>query len=74
MRLNILHLLMCLCHIKYKQEVINDVLQFCHTDEVFASLQGEHFRDRALDDMMDGVLEVKKEDILKMVSPIPHFY
>lgn len=31
-------------------------------------LQGDEVRDRALDDMMDGVLEVKKEDILKMVG------
>ncbi|XP_018552334.1 LOW QUALITY PROTEIN: cilia- and flagella-associated protein 43 [Lates calcarifer] len=30
-------------------------------------------RDRALDDMMDGVLEVKKEDILKMEIPPPEF-
>lgn len=26
-------------------------------------------RDRALDSMMGGVLEVKKEDILKLVGP-----
>ncbi|TNN81818.1 Cilia- and flagella-associated protein 43 [Liparis tanakae] len=29
--------------------------------------KGNNVRDRALDDMMDGVLEVKKENILKMV-------
>lgn len=31
-------------------------------------LQADDSRERALDDMMDGVLEVKKEDILKMVT------
>ncbi|KAK5854131.1 hypothetical protein PBY51_015227 [Eleginops maclovinus] len=30
-------------------------------------------KDRALDDMMEGVLEVKKEDILKMEIPPPAF-
>ncbi|XP_069394770.1 cilia- and flagella-associated protein 43 isoform X2 [Paralichthys olivaceus] len=30
-------------------------------------------RERALDDMMDGVLEVKKEDILKIEIPPPEF-
>lgn len=31
-------------------------------------LQGDNVRDRALGGMMDGVLEVKKEDLLKMVG------
>ncbi|XP_041802985.1 cilia- and flagella-associated protein 43 [Chelmon rostratus] len=35
--------------------------------------KGDNLRDRALDDMMDGVLEVKKEDILKMEIPPPEF-
>ncbi|XP_049456039.1 cilia- and flagella-associated protein 43 isoform X1 [Epinephelus fuscoguttatus] len=35
--------------------------------------EGDEVRDRALDDMMDGVLEVKKEDILKMEIPLPEF-
>ncbi|XP_054455755.1 cilia- and flagella-associated protein 43 [Anoplopoma fimbria] len=35
--------------------------------------KGDNIRDRALDYMMDGVLEVKKEDILKMEIPPPEF-
>ncbi|XP_056291308.1 cilia- and flagella-associated protein 43 isoform X1 [Pseudoliparis swirei] len=35
--------------------------------------KGNNVRDRALDDMMDGVLEVKKENILKMEIPPPEF-
>nr|XP_046257140.1 cilia- and flagella-associated protein 43 isoform X2 [Scatophagus argus] len=35
--------------------------------------KGDSLRDRALDHMMDGVLEVKKEDILKMEIPLPEF-
>ncbi|XP_010742471.3 cilia- and flagella-associated protein 43 isoform X1 [Larimichthys crocea] len=35
--------------------------------------KGENLRDRALDSMMNGVLEVKKEDILKMEIPPPEF-
>ncbi|KAI3363278.1 hypothetical protein L3Q82_011908 [Scortum barcoo] len=35
--------------------------------------KGDNVRERALDDMMDGVLEVKKEDILKMEIPPPEF-
>nr|XP_020456113.1 cilia- and flagella-associated protein 43 [Monopterus albus] len=35
--------------------------------------KGENFRERALTDMMDGVLEVKKGDILKMEIPPPDF-
>lgn len=35
--------------------------------------KGDNARDRALDDMMDGVLEVKKEDILKLEMPPPEF-
>uniref|UniRef100_UPI003AAA87D7 cilia- and flagella-associated protein 43 n=1 Tax=Centroberyx gerrardi TaxID=166262 RepID=UPI003AAA87D7 len=34
---------------------------------------GDDIRDRALDDMMGGELEVKKEDILKMEIPQPEF-
>lgn len=46
------------------------VVHFCHIDEVFVLLlQGDNVRGRALEDMMDGVLQVKKEDILKMVGP-----
>lgn len=37
-------------------------------------LQGYNVRDTALDDMMDGVLEVKKEDILKMVGQNIHIF
>ncbi|XP_062319806.1 cilia- and flagella-associated protein 43 [Osmerus eperlanus] len=33
----------------------------------------DNIRDRALDDMMGGVLELKKEDILKMEVPPPEF-
>lgn len=47
----------------------------CHGDILYTTsqvfvclLQGDNSRERALDDMMDGVLEVKKIDILKMVS------
>ncbi|XP_029304967.1 cilia- and flagella-associated protein 43 isoform X2 [Cottoperca gobio] len=35
--------------------------------------KGDNVRDRALDDMMEGVLEVKKQDILKMEIPPPEF-
>ncbi|XP_071336498.1 cilia- and flagella-associated protein 43 isoform X2 [Trachinotus anak] len=35
--------------------------------------KGDNCRERALNDMMDGVLEVKKEDILKMEIPPPEF-
>ncbi|XP_070772213.1 cilia- and flagella-associated protein 43 [Enoplosus armatus] len=35
--------------------------------------KGNNVRETALDDMMDGVLEVKKEDILKMEIPLPEF-
>ncbi|XP_030603266.1 cilia- and flagella-associated protein 43 isoform X2 [Archocentrus centrarchus] len=35
--------------------------------------QADDSRERALGDMMDGVLEVKKEDILKMEIPPPEF-
>ncbi|KAM9364970.1 cilia- and flagella-associated protein 43 [Pholidichthys leucotaenia] len=35
--------------------------------------QGDDSRERALDDMMEGVLEVTKEDILKMEIPQPEF-
>ncbi|KAA8583707.1 hypothetical protein FQN60_014915 [Etheostoma spectabile] len=38
-----------------------------------AAAKGDNVRDRALDDMMDGVLEVKKEDILRMEIPPPEF-
>ncbi|XP_028458704.1 cilia- and flagella-associated protein 43 isoform X2 [Perca flavescens] len=38
-----------------------------------SAAKGDNVRDRALDDMMDGVLEVKKEDILKMEIPPPEF-
>lgn len=32
--------------------------------------QEDNARERGLMDMMNGVLEIKKEDILKMVSPV----
>ncbi|XP_039994475.1 cilia- and flagella-associated protein 43 [Xiphias gladius] len=35
--------------------------------------KSDNCRERALDDMMDGVLEVKKEEILKMEIPPPEF-
>ncbi|XP_029106891.1 cilia- and flagella-associated protein 43 isoform X2 [Scleropages formosus] len=35
--------------------------------------KGDNLRERALDDMMGGVLEVKKEEILKMEIPQPEF-
>ncbi|XP_072293479.1 cilia- and flagella-associated protein 43 [Eucyclogobius newberryi] len=35
--------------------------------------KNDNTRERALDDMMDGVLEVKKEDILKLEIPPPEF-
>ncbi|KAF3708148.1 Cilia- and flagella-associated protein 43 [Channa argus] len=35
--------------------------------------EGDKSRERALDDMMDGVLEVKKDDILQMEIPLPEF-
>ncbi|XP_058242609.1 cilia- and flagella-associated protein 43 isoform X1 [Hemibagrus wyckioides] len=35
--------------------------------------KGDNLRERALDDMMDGILEVKKEDLLKMEVPAPEF-
>ncbi|XP_066549202.1 cilia- and flagella-associated protein 43 isoform X2 [Amia ocellicauda] len=35
--------------------------------------KGENAREKALDDMMGGVLELKKEDILKMEIPQPEF-
>ncbi|XP_008285025.1 WD repeat-containing protein 96 [Stegastes partitus] len=35
--------------------------------------QDDDCRERALDDMMEGVLEVKKKDILKMEIPPPEF-
>ncbi|KAM6956299.1 cilia- and flagella-associated protein 43 [Aplochiton taeniatus] len=36
--------------------------------------KGDNIRDRALDDMMGGVLELKKEDILKMEVPLPEVF
>lgn len=44
------------------------IAQFCHVNGFVVQLQADDSRERALDDMMDGVLEVKKEDILKMVT------
>ncbi|XP_047459238.1 cilia- and flagella-associated protein 43 [Mugil cephalus] len=35
--------------------------------------QSNQSRERGVDDMMEGVLEVKKEDILKMEIPLPEF-
>ncbi|XP_024916858.1 cilia- and flagella-associated protein 43 isoform X2 [Cynoglossus semilaevis] len=35
--------------------------------------KGDDSRERGLDDMMEGVLEVKKEDILKKEIPLPEF-
>lgn len=59
-----------------KWNILCDIyVHFCHIDEVFVFLlQDDNIRERALDDMMDGVLEVKKEDILKMVGRNIHFF
>ncbi|KAF4090507.1 hypothetical protein AMELA_G00052090 [Ameiurus melas] len=35
--------------------------------------KGDNIKERALDDMMSGVLEVKKEDILRLEVPPPEF-
>ena len=43
-------------------------LEFFHIDTYLSRLlQADDCRDRAIDNMMDGALEVKKEDILRMV-------
>ncbi|CAK8681425.1 cilia- and flagella-associated protein 43-like [Clavelina lepadiformis] len=42
-------------------------------DERKAAAKGDNKRERALGDMMGGVLEVKKEDILKQDIPPPDF-
>lgn len=43
--------------------------------EVFVSvLQGDNLRTRALDNMMGGALEGKKEDVLQMVGHIFHMH
>ncbi|VCX19821.1 unnamed protein product, partial [Gulo gulo] len=44
-----------------------------HEMERWLQTQGPNTRRRALMDMMGGVLEVKKEDILRMVIPQPAF-
>ena len=36
-------------------------------------LGGDNWRNRGLKQMMDGVLEVKKEDALKKDIPVPEF-
>ncbi|PNJ87186.1 CFAP43 isoform 3, partial [Pongo abelii] len=53
---------------KAKEELIMN-----HEAEHWLLIQGASTRLRALMDMMGGVLEVKKEDILRMVIPQPAF-
>ncbi|XP_074238943.1 cilia- and flagella-associated protein 43 isoform X7 [Saimiri boliviensis] len=53
---------------KAKTELITN-----HETEHWLLIQGTTTRLRALMDMMGGVLEVKKEDILRMVIPQPAF-
>lgn len=49
--------------------------QCCHINEVFISLyQRDNLKDRALDHMMLGALEVKKENILKVVGQNIHTF
>lgn len=60
---------MWLFDIQCIQQVMNK------NSEVFVSLcQRANFRDRALDHMMLGALEVKKEDILKVVGQNIHTF
>ena len=42
-------------------------------EELRRAAGGDNWRDRGLKEMMDGVLEVKKEDILKQDIPEPEF-
>lgn len=42
-------------------------------EEVRRAAGGDNWRDRGLKDMMDGVIEVKKEDVLKQDIPMPEF-
>ena len=42
-------------------------------EELRRAAGGDNWRDRGLNDMMDGVLEVKKEDALKQDIPLPDF-
>lgn len=42
-------------------------------EELRRNAGGDNARERALDEMMDGVLEVKNEDILKQDIPRPEF-
>ncbi|XP_006880238.1 PREDICTED: WD repeat-containing protein 96 [Elephantulus edwardii] len=48
-------------------------LVMSHKTEQWLTFQNSNIRQRALMDMMGGVLEVKKEDILRMVIPQPAF-
>ncbi|XP_049712075.1 cilia- and flagella-associated protein 43 isoform X2 [Elephas maximus indicus] len=50
-----------------------DELITAHRIEKWITFQSSDMRHRALMDMMGGVLEVKKEDILRMVIPQPAF-
>ena len=42
-------------------------------EELRRAAGGDNWRDRGLKDMMDGVIEVKKEDVLKQDIPVPEF-
>ncbi|XP_030721405.2 cilia- and flagella-associated protein 43 [Globicephala melas] len=59
-------------HIKPQQKVKTELLVTREMERLLLS-QGSTTRRRALMDMMGGVLEVKKEDILRMVIPQPAF-
>ncbi|KAM8781135.1 cilia- and flagella-associated protein 43 isoform 2-T2 [Rhynchonycteris naso] len=59
-------------HIKPWQKAKIELLD-SHKAEQWHLLQASDTRNRALMDMMGGVLEVRKEDILRMVIPQPAF-
>ncbi|XP_037553676.1 cilia- and flagella-associated protein 43 [Nematolebias whitei] len=42
-------------------------------EETYLAAKGDDSREKALDDMMDGALQVQKVDILKMEIPVPEF-
>ncbi|KAF6107961.1 cilia and flagella associated protein 43 [Phyllostomus discolor] len=59
-------------HLKPWQKAKTELITTQKTDQWLQS-QASETRHRALMDMMGGVLEVKKEDILRMVIPQPAF-
>ncbi|XP_075389575.1 cilia- and flagella-associated protein 43 [Tenrec ecaudatus] len=59
-------------YIRPWQKVKEELILTYKLEKLFA-FQASDMRQRALMDMMGGVLEVKKEDILKMVIPQPAF-